>query len=105
MLSLRFPSDISWEDLSYLQLRIQRISREDLQEFAAFLRRHKKLKRIVLCIKQLENDQVEDDQQEEGDDQQEGNEQEQLIKEVLAMLQGIDHDVRIVDTFGRKWAE
>jgi hypothetical protein len=108
MVSLWFPSDISWEDLSHLQLRIQRISGEDLQEFTAFLRRHKRLKRIVLYVKRLQNDQVEDDQQrddQQRDDQQEGDEQEQLIKEILAMLRDIDHDVRIVDTFDRNWAE
>lgn len=91
LVSLRFPSDIYWKYLSYLQLRIQRISRDDLQEFTAFLQRHSRLKRIVLCVRRVLR--------------QEEDKQEQLIADIRVILRDIEHDVRIVDTFGVKWVE
>ncbi|KAF4636514.1 hypothetical protein G7Y89_g1581 [Cudoniella acicularis] len=97
----QFPSDIYWEGLSYLQLQVQRVSRQDLEGFVAFFRRHKSLKRIVLCLKGLRNNEEDDDDQQEEDE--EGD--KRLIKEIQAILPGIDHDVRIINSGDRKWVE
>jgi hypothetical protein len=118
--SLQFLSEIFCEDLSYLQFRVQHIQRQDLEGFADFFRRHRSLKRVVLCLDRLKHSEDGDDQagdnQREGDDAQAGDdereeheededEQEQIIKEIQAILEGIDHDVRIVDPGDRKWVE
>jgi hypothetical protein len=77
---------------SYLQLRVQRVSKQDLEGFAAFFQRHKSLKRIVLCLERQQNNEEDDDQQ-EGDEEEDEERDEQLIKKIQAILQGIDHDV------------
>jgi hypothetical protein len=59
----------------------------------AFFRRHKSLKRIVLCLEGLWNNKKDDDGQEEDEERgeegdKEGDEEgdEQLIKEIQAIL-------------------
>lgn len=107
--SLRVLSDVSWEKLSYVQLRVEYISMQDVEQFATFFRRYTSLKRIVICLEWPqsnvgEDDQVEEyDEREDDDQSQEDELQEdeegdvQLLRKIRATVQGIKHHVCIVD--------
>jgi hypothetical protein len=75
-----------------------------LDELAAFFGRHKRLKRIVLCLERLEHDEEDNDRQEE-DGQQDGERNDQLVKKIQAIFGGIHHDIRVVDSMNYKWIE